>query len=141
MKRGVKVNRQSRFIAVLIALLSMMVTQAAMAARACPASINTPACELIIVSAGNGGQTPSVPDCPQIEMAQPSLCGAYLQVNSPSLENPAIPRIELFAFANPLPIFQQTATAYRPAATQSPEPRLTRPVAVSLAIQNCSFQI
>lgn len=141
MTQGVKVNRQSRFIAVLIALLSMMVMQAAIAARVCPVSIDNPACELTIMSTSNGGQTPLMPDCAQVETAQPSLCGAYLQVNSLSLENLAIPRIEPFAFANLLPIFQQTATAYHPAATQSPAHWLRRPPATSLVIQNCNFQI
>jgi hypothetical protein len=141
MRHSVKINRQIRFIAVLIALLSMMSMQFAMAARVCPVSVNDPACELIIMSAINGGQTPSMTDCSQMEIAQPSLCGAYLQVNSQSLENPALPLIQPFAFANLLPIFQQTATAYHPAATQSPTPWLRRPPAASLAIQNCSFQI
>lgn len=136
-----RVSYRSRLISVLIALISMATMQFAMAARVCPVSVDALSPESVAMSMDNGGQVLSVPDCMQTETTQPSLCFAYSQVDSPSLENPAFTPAQPLILAPQRFIFEHIAQTYSASATPPQCPWLRRPIAASLAIQNCRFQI
>lgn len=136
-----KTSYRSRFISALVALISMATMQFAMAARVCPIPVSALAPGTVVMSMDDGGQVLSVPDCLQTEVAQPGLCFAYSQVDSPSIENAAFTPVQSLIVA-PRPLVSGYAVGvYRPAATPPQYPWLRRPIAASLAIQHCSFQI
>jgi hypothetical protein len=129
-----RLSRPSRLVAAVITLVSILFMQLAMAAYACPALSVQHASAAARMSA-------EMPGCHEIDPAQPSLCDAYHQADSQSLDKPAPPPLQPFlavGFGLPSLVLDLAA---RPDATFADPPFLKRTTAPPLAIRHCCFRI
>jgi hypothetical protein len=134
-------SRQSRFLAALIALFSLLFMQLAVAAYACPKV--HPAQETAAAAMAHPADAESMPGCAGMgrDMEQPSLCHAHNQVGNHSLDKPSTPQVQPFAPA----ILAQVLLFVEPVFHTLPLPprelvlqRVTDP---PLSILNCCFRI
>jgi hypothetical protein len=121
-------------MAALVALLSMLFMQLAVAAYACPNVSST--------SARNPGATAgwAQPNCVQLDPAHPSLCQVQSDAGAQSLGKlgiPDLPVVPGVARIVPLPQVASDRAISSPRAT----PELYRVTSPPLAIRYCSFQI
>lgn len=128
-------SRSSRFFAVLLAVVSMLFSQLAMAAYACP---ELPTGQAIAMAAESDHV---MPDCAQMDSAQPALCHAHMQAGDQTLDKPPSPNVPPtvavllmpamgdLRLAPPLVVFHADAAGLR----RSSDP--------PLAIRNCCFRI
>lgn len=132
-----KLSRPSRFVAALIALLSMLFMQLAIAGYACP--------ELNIAFVSNAvamsDAVGSMPGCLGMDKEQPSLCSAHAQMGNQSLDKAALPHVQPFIAATLTLVFDATLPASGPMAVQPDSILLTRATAPPLSIRNCCFRI
>ncbi|MDB5749529.1 MAG: hypothetical protein JWP72_4377 [Massilia sp.] len=138
-----RLSRPSRLLAAAITLFSILFMQLAVAAYACPA-----------LSLGHGSAVAStfapmsaymppdeMPACHAMDPVQPSLCDAYHQADSQSLDKPAVPPLAPFlAVGFGLPL-RPLDLVYRPDFTSANPPFLARTTAPPLAIRHCCFRI
>lgn len=135
-----KLSRPSRFVAALIALISVLFTQLAVAAYACPSLQAGPdARPALIVGAEPDEQT--MPDCAEMDMEQPALCHAHAQVGDQSLDKPASPHLFPSAAILLVPAAGTTGFAYRPVTAYTDSPFLAWTSPPSLSIRHCCFRI
>ena len=126
-----KLSRPSRFIAALVTIFSLLFTQLAVAAYACPASNAAPAA---MSAMGD------MPGCQGMDMNQQGLCAAHCDPGHQSLDTPGAPHVQPFVAAA-LAVVLVSAFAQQPAAARPDAYRLTRTTAPPLAIRNCCFRI
>lgn len=134
-----RLSRPSRLVAAAITLFSILFMQLAVAAYACP---------LLSVQHGNevghmSVNTPpdEMPACHEMDPVQPSLCDAYHQADSQSLDKPAVPPLAPFlAVGFGLPLLPLDV-AFRPDSGFGDPPFLTRTTSPPLAIRHCCFRI
>lgn len=132
-------SRPSRVIAALIALLSMLFMQLAVAAYACPTldrGISQETME-VVMDMGTDTMTP----CHEMDKKQPSLCHASEQAGKQSLDKPHSLPVALFV---PITLFGTLHPVAVPnlSADQWQDPfSLVRSTAPPLSIQNCCFRI
>jgi hypothetical protein len=124
-----KLSRPSRFIAALLTIFSLLFTQLAVAAYACPAS-NAAAMSAMGDMAG----------CQAMDMDQQGLCAAHCDPGHQSLDTPGAPHVQPFVAAA-LAVVLISAHAQQPAAALPDAYRLTRTTAPPLSIRNCCFRI
>jgi hypothetical protein len=134
-----RLTRSCRWYAAVIALISMLFMQLAVAAYACP--------QLNVTSSGERGQPMEMARghamscCEKPDPVQPALCHAHGDVGKQSLDKPEPPPVHPFSavgFAISLPrvdTFDNTASA--PADSAS----LARTTAPPLAIRHCCLRI
>lgn len=135
-----KLSRPSRWYAALVALISMLFMQLAVAAYACP--------ELgvgrdtghgqAMMAAGSGHEMSS---CQTPDPVQPALCHAHGQVGKQSLDKPELPPVQPFmavGLAIPLHPVDTSELAPPPPAEIA---FLARTTAPPLTIRNCCFRI
>src|SRR5437899_6236970 len=95
-----KLSRPSRFVAALIALVSMLFMQLAVAGYACPGLETGQVSESVAMSADAGSQSmQSMPGCAGMDAAQPGLCHAHAQVGNQSLDKAELPHVQPFVAA------------------------------------------
>jgi hypothetical protein len=126
-----KLTRSRRWHAAVIALISMLFVQLAVAAYACP--------QLNVAAAGVHGHGMSC--CDQPDPAQPALCHAHGDVGKQSLDKPEPPPVHPFTavgLALPLP---PVATFDVPASAPADGVSLARTTAPPLAIRHCCLRI
>ena len=133
-----RLSRPSRLVAAAITLFSLLFMQLAVAAYACPALGLGHDSEVARIST-------SVPSdempCHEMDPVQPSLCDAYHQADSQSLDKPTVPPLAPFlAVGFGLPLLPLDV-GYRPDARFGDPPYLTRTTAPPLAIRHCCFRI
>jgi hypothetical protein len=134
-----RLTRSCRWYAAVIALISMLFMQFAVAAYACP--------QLNVTSSGARGQPMEMahghemPCCEQPDPVQPALCHAHGDVGKQSLDKPEPPPVPPFSavgFAISLsPVDMLDNAAGTPADSAS----LARTTAPPLAIRNCCLRI
>ncbi|MES2535575.1 MAG: hypothetical protein V4632_06845 [Pseudomonadota bacterium] len=129
-----KMIPRSRLIAALLALVSMLFMQLALAGYVCPGATTGPGVESAVMS--------DMPDCQSMDMEQPSLCQAYGQAGNQSLDKPNLPQVQPFIpAALTLVLLAVKLTADISATVQPDAFLLTRATAPPLAIQHCCFRI
>jgi hypothetical protein len=128
-----RASRQSRFVAALIVLFSMLFMQLAVASYACPNMRTGPA---DMASAAH-----AMPGCTGMDMEQPSLCHAQDQVGNQSLDKPNLPQVQPFVAVGLMQALVSIEAAYRPVPAQPRALVLARATAPPLAIRNCCFRI
>lgn len=124
-----KLSRPSSLIAAIIAIFSLLFTQLAMAAYACPALTVAPAA--------------SMPGCANMDMKmdQAGLCHSHCESGKQSADTPQAPLVQPFVAAR-LHIVVSVAESAAPYhAAQSGDALLKRSTAPPLAIRNCCFRI
>lgn len=133
-----KLTGQSRVIAALLALVSMLFMQLVLAGYVCPkASVDSSASEMAAMST----TVSDMPGCDQMDTAQPSLCHASTHATHQSLDKHELPSVQPFVpttmslvLVN-LVIPSSTSPFERNTARQSGAPP------PPLAIRNCCFRI
>ena len=134
-----RLTRSCRWHAAVIALISMLFMQLAVAAYACPQST--------VASPNEGGQAMEMADgqvmsgCEKPDPVQPALCHAHGQVGKQSLDKPEPPPAHPFsAVGLAIPLYAVT-TCDIPAGAPDDGVSLSRTTAPPLAIRNCCFRI
>lgn len=132
-------SRPSRLVAAAITLFSILFMQLAVAAYACPALSVQHESEVARMSAY--APPDEMPACDEMDPVQPSLCDAYHQPDSQSLDKPGAPPVQPFlAIGFGLPLLPLDV-AYQPDSTSANRPFLTRTTSPPLAIRHCCFRI
>ena len=134
-----RLTRSCRWYAAVIALISMLFMQLAVAAYACP--------QLKVESQGAQGQIMKIahghdmPCCQKPDPEQPALCHAHGDVGKQSLDKPDLPSVPPFnAVGLAIPLFP-VAPFDVPASAPVNGVGLARTTAPPLAIRNCCFRI
>ncbi len=127
-----KLSRPSRFVAALVTLFSLLFTQLAVAAYACPAQGSAPMA--MSAAMGNGDMA----GCQGMD--QHALCAAHCDPGHQSLDTPGSPHVQPFVPAALAVVLAAGATLQPVMARRDPY-RLTRTTAPPLAIRNCCFRI
>jgi hypothetical protein len=83
-------SRHTRFLAAMITLFSLLFTQLAVAAYACPQV------EAALGQAAAANSMAAMPDCPSIDKQSPNLCDAHDKVGSQSLDHGGQPSLQAF---------------------------------------------
>jgi len=130
-----KLTHRSRVAAALIALLSMLFMQLAVAAYACP--------ELKAVTMTDTMQSEqaSMPGCHGMDNKQPNLCYAHADVGNQSLNKPELPQVQPFAAVDLVLTLVMTDVAYRQASILIKPGHIPHASAPPLAIRNCCFRL
>jgi len=129
---------RSRFAAALLALVSMLFMQLALAGYVCP---GTTSGQEIAASAKTTALA-DMPDCRGMDRDQPNLCQAYGQAGDQSLDKPNLPQVQPFiAAALTLVLVEIKLAADGPATAPRDAFLLTRLTAPPLAIRHCCFRI
>lgn len=116
-----KLSRPSRIVAALLALVSVLFMQFAVASYICP--------------------TMKMDGCSGKDMTQPSLCHAHDQAGNQSLDKPVSPPVQPFM---PVALVMTVASGEIGHLSQADRPNtflLARATAPPLAIQHCCFRI
>jgi hypothetical protein len=132
-------SRPSRVVAALIALLSMLFMQLALAGYVCPTLERVTMHETMEAAMDMG--TDTMTPCHEMDKKQPSLCHASEQAGKQSLDKPHSPPVALFV---PITLFGTLHPVALPnlSAGQWQDPfSLVRSTAPPLSIQNCCFRI
>ena len=87
-----RLSRPTRFVAAAITLFSILFIQLAVAAYACPALSVQHKSEVARMSAYVPPD--EMPACHEMDPVQPSLCDAYHQADSQSLDKPGLPPLQ-----------------------------------------------
>jgi len=131
-----KLSRPSRLVAAVIAVISLLFTQLALASYVCP-GMNMPERAVMTVDADMA----SMPNCTGMDKAQPNLCHAFGHTGHQSLDKPDLPQIPPF---HPITLIQTIVPPYAAAplfSTVFPAPSLAHATAPPLAISHCCFRI
>jgi len=130
-------SRATRLIAAVIAVISLLFTQLALASYVCPdASVQAPRMAMAM-KAGMAGMS----HCAAMDKAQPGLCLAHGHADHQSLDKPDLPQIPPFqALGQILTVVAPDLGARAPAFVSS-GPALARATAPPLAIRYCCFRI
>jgi hypothetical protein len=134
-----KLSRPSRFVAALIALLSVLYMQFAVASYSCPGLTMDHASESAAMVADAGDE--SMDGCMGMDKEQPSLCHAYDQAGNQSLDKPGVPPVQAFTPVALVQTLVTTDVAILPIHEQTEPFSLRRTTAPPLAIRNCCFRI
>jgi hypothetical protein len=128
-----RLSRQSRLSAALVALFSLLFMQLALSSHSCPGLTTTSP----LYAASHQG----MPGCEESEMAPPSLCHAYQQEGNQSLDKPVMPDVQPFINGALTLVFPNLDPAVLPVLPAPQNLFLTRTTAPPLAIRNCCFRI
>ncbi|KAF3996123.1 hypothetical protein [Glaciimonas immobilis] len=132
-----KFPRLVRLIAAILVLISMLFTQLASAAYACPGLKIGQVSE----SSARVVSEQSMVDCQGTDAMQPNLCQASDLVNNQSLDKPASPDVSPFVVAALRLILPGATTTYNAMTLSTEAFYLRRTTAPPLSIQHCCFRI
>lgn len=130
-----KLSRPSRFFAVLLAVVSVLFSQLAMAAYACPGLSTGQA----MVMAAEPDHV--MPDCEQMDSAQPALCHAHVQAGDQTLDKPPSPNVSPTVAVLLIPAMNELHLAFSPVVSCTDVAALRRSSDPPLSIRNCCFRI
>ena len=133
-----KLTRQSRLIAALLALVSMLFMQLVLAGYVCPqASVDTSASGMVIMPT----MVSDMPGCDQMDTVQPSLCHASVHAVHQSLDKHELPPVSPFVPAAMSLVLVQLVVPTSAVAFALDTARQTGAPPPPLAIRNCCFRI
>lgn len=133
-------SRRHRFIATLLALISVLFTQLAVAAYVCP-SMQIGQAMKAIAASGAKVDHHAMAECEGMDSEQPVLCQDHGQVSHQSLDKLALPDVAPFIATTQVPAVG-FADPFDPAVpSQGVSLSLTRTTAPPLSIRNCCFRI
>jgi hypothetical protein len=127
-----KLSRPSRYFAALVTLFSLLFTQLAVAAYACPdwkmSSVSVQSSQAMV-------------GCTEMDAQQPGLCKAHCDGNHQTLDTPAAPLVAPFVASTLSCVlfeFALTEPALRDNSASGPLLHATSP---PISIRNCCFRI
>lgn len=136
-----KTSRQFRVVAALLALMSMLFMQLAMASYACPEiRLGQPGSEMAADMEDSAAEDIKLSSCHEMDKAQPNLCHAHAQSGNQSLDAPQVPQVAPFAaVAAALPVVLM-ATPSHSQTIPIPLALLGRTTSPPIAIRHCCFR-
>ncbi|MBY0243593.1 MAG: hypothetical protein K2X55_30245 [Burkholderiaceae bacterium] len=130
-----RLSRPSRFFAVLAAVVSVLFSQLAMAAYACP---GLPTGQAMAMAAEADHV---MPDCEQMDSALPALCHAHMQAGDQTLDKPPSPNVPPTVAVLLMPVMSDLHLAPPLVVFYADAAGLRRSSDPPLAIRNCCFRI
>lgn len=133
-----KISRPSRVLGAVLALVSMLFMQLVLAGYMCPKiSVDAPASEMPAISS----MAADMPNCEQMDTAQPTLCHASVHTVYQSLDKHELPSVQPFVPATialvlvhiAVPITTNPFNFNTALQSGAPPP--------PVAIRNCCFRI
>ncbi|HEY9459506.1 MAG TPA: hypothetical protein VIR04_01760 [Paralcaligenes sp.] len=106
-----KLSRGSRLTAALVALVSMLFMQMALAGYACPGYKTGLGHDKVAMA--QSASDMAMPGCEQVDLAQPNLCQAAIQIAHQSLDKPQVPHVHAFVPVTTMLVAEASAL-YRP---------------------------
>lgn len=133
-------RRQSRVVTALLALMSVLFMQLAVAAYACPTV--TAGVESVHARLMQADDHADMAGCEGIvDIEQPSLCHAHAQFGDQSTGNAELPNLSPPLALTVIPVLQIVDAASPPDLDAVATPHLARASAPPLSIQHCCFRI
>jgi len=134
-------TRRFRIVTAFVALLSLLFTQLAVAAYACPTLQNAQAQESMMMAMA-ADDIDGMTGCEgMVDTEQPSLCHAHSQLGSQSLDKPTAPDVSPSVAVMLVPAVGDLHIAFRPVSAHADASWMTRGSAPPLSIRNCCFRI
>jgi hypothetical protein len=130
-------SRSTRFVATVIAVISLLFTQLAMASYACPGA-TTPA--RVTVAAADNGMA-GMDHCTGMDKAQPTLCKAHNHADPQSLNKPDMPSVLPFLVIGPVLSVVLLDVGTAPPGVMTAMPSLSHATEPTMAIRHCCFRI
>ena len=140
MSKVMKPSRSTRFVAAVIAVISLLFTQLALASYVCP---GTTMPERMTMAAADDGMA-GMDHCSSMEKvdkAQPSLCHAHNHSSPQSLNKPDLPTVLPYLLIGPALSVVLLNDGEAPPDVFAAIPSLSRATAPALAIRHCCFRI
>jgi hypothetical protein len=140
-----RLSRRFRFVAALVALLSVLFTQLAVAAYECPRTQIAQAMASIAAPGAaaehhENHENRELSGCGGIGAEESPLCQDHGQWGNQSLDKPELPYVSPFITAMLVQAVRRVDLAY-PATSVASSLSLTRTTAPPLSIRNCCFRI
>lgn len=132
-----KPSRSTRFVAAVIAVISLLFTQLAMASYACPGA-TTPA-RMTMAVADNGMS--GMDHCIGMDKAQPTLCHAHIHSDPQSLNKPDLPTVLPFLVIGPILSVVLLDHGVAPRDVFTTIPSLSHATEPTIAVRHCCFRI
>lgn len=135
-----KLARPTRLVAALIALISLLFMQLAVASYACPGMTTALSGHAMALAPDSGMH--DMPGCAgSIDKQQPGLCHAHGHASQQSLDKPEPPPVQPFVAVALTQVLSSIDTTYHPTRPAQDALFLTRAMAPPLAIRHCCFRI
>lgn len=132
-----KPSRSTRFVAAVIAVISLLFTQFAMASYVCPGA-TTPA--LMTMAAADNGMA-AMDHCSGVDKAQPTLCHAHNHSDPQSLNKPDLPSVPPLIMIGPVLTVILLDVGVASPGPITAMPSLSRATEPIIAIRHCCFRI
>ena len=134
-----KPSRSTRLVADVIAVISLLFTQLALASYACPGA--TSPARMSMAAADNGMAGMDHCTGAGMDKAQPSLCHAHTHADPQSLNKPDLPSVLPFLVVGPVLSIVLLDDGVAPPGTVTAMPSLSHATEPTMAIRHCCFRI
>lgn len=128
-----KLSRTQRVLAALFTVLSLLFTQFAVAAYACP--------DLAAEAMAAKVMQEAMPGCTDMDMDKPGLCDAHCASGQQSLDAPAAPHVGAFIATGLVSVLPVGVDLNSALPTRVNSTLLARSTAPPFAIRHCCFRI
>ena len=129
-------RRRSRCLTALLALVSLLFMQLAVARYVCPGEL----AQLSTAQSSAQSRAPCTePMNSTVDTTQPNLCKAHCEASQQSAQTAKLPLIALIEFPRVFPV--ESADPMRLVASPAQAPLLTRTTAPPLSVRHCCFRI
>jgi hypothetical protein len=130
-------NRRSRLFTALLALVSLLFMQLAVASYACPTALSSKVAE--VAAMADSGMPCAESMSLSMDDEQPNLCQAHCQAGQQTADKYEMPPLAIAALANS--IYAPFVAESMPVGAPFQTPLLRRATAPPLAVQHCCFRI
>ncbi len=131
-----RLRRFPRYFVAIVALISILFMQSAVASYVCPGEAKPLASAMVSVT-----MVETMEDCAGMDMEQPSLCHAYSQNADHSLDKPDTPPVLPFVPATLVTSVSVLDHGDLPGSMYARRPVLARATAPPISIRHCCFRI
>lgn len=131
--RTMKPSRVTRLVATVIAVISLLFAQLAVAAYACPG--------MAMPERVSVGPMQGMEHCTAMDKAQPNLCHAHNHASQQSLDRPDLPPVPPFLAAGLVQLVVMPELSLPPSQAVTAIPSMARATSPPLAIRLCCFRI
>ncbi len=132
-----KPSRSTRLVAAIIAVISLLFTQLALASYVCPGT-TTP--ERMTIAAVDNGMA-GMDHCTGMDKAQPTLCHAHIHSDPQSLNKPDLPSVLPLLVIGPVLSVVLLDDSIAPLGAVIAIPSLSHATEPTMAIRHCCFRI
>jgi hypothetical protein len=132
-----KPSRSTRFVAAVIAVISLLFTQLAVASYVCPGTTMAQRMTATTADIGMAGMD----HCTGMDKAQPSLCHAHNHSGTQSLNKPDLPSVQPFLVIGPILSVVLLDAGVAPPDVFTAIPSLSHATEPPIAVRHCCFRI